>query len=110
MAIITCPMCGSKMSDKAPSCPSCGASADMDEDQRHKVANRIAQQKLQQISTHNMIAVIVALAGFYVMYFQSPDPNGWQFKLSTGALIAGFLWYIVNRVRHFMIKSALKKS
>ena len=110
MAIVTCPMCSSKMSDKAPSCPSCGATSDMDDEQRHRVASRISQKKLQQISTHNMIAVIIALAGFYVMYFQSPDPESWQLKCSQGAVAIGFLWYIVNRIRHFMIKSALKKS
>lgn len=81
----------------------------MDDDQRHRVATKIGQKKIQQISTHNMIAVIIALAGFYVMYFQSPDPQGWQFKVSQGAVAIGFIWYIVNRIRHFMIKSSLKK-
>lgn len=103
-------MCSSKMSDKAPSCPSCGATADMDEEQRHRVASKISQRKLAQISTHNMIAVIIAFAGFYVMYFQAPDPDSIQLKLSQGAVAIGFLWYIVNRIRHFMIKSALKNS
>lgn len=82
----------------------------MDDEQRQRVAAKIGQQKIQQISTHNMIAVIIALAGFYVMYFQSPDPDSWQLKSSQVAIAIGFLWYIVNRIRHFMIKSTLKNS
>lgn len=103
-------MCNTKMSDKAPSCPNCGASADMDAEERKRIASNLNNKKLQQISVQNMIAVVIAMTGFYVMHFQSPEPESLQLKLSQGALALGFLWYIVNRVRHFLIKSAMKNS
>lgn len=97
------------MSSKARNCPSCGAGADMDDDERERLVRNSNYKKLQQISLHNMVAVVIAMAAFYMMYFQFPDRETMQFKLSLGALVIGFTWYVINRVRHFLIKSAMKK-
>lgn len=110
MAIVNCPICRRKISDKGKECPSCGSTTDMDADQRRQIAHGLHRKKLQNIATQNMLAVIIAMAGFYMMYFQAPDENSWQLKLSQLALAIGFAWYIVNRVRYFLIKSLMRNS
>jgi hypothetical protein len=109
MAIITCPLCSKKISDKALECPHCGASMDMDVEERERISSRLNSKKIQQISMQNMFAVVLFMAGFYIMYFQSPAEDSMQLKLSQAAVALGFLWYVVNRIRHFLIKTAMKK-
>ena len=110
MAIVTCPACRAKMSTKASHCPHCGYGAAKDKATEAKIQRQRLQQKIQRISMQNMMAVLVAMAGFYVFHFQQPAPDSVQAKLSLAAIAIGFCWYIINRVRHFLIKSAINKS
>ena len=110
MAIINCPACRAKISSKLASCPHCGHGARLDEEAKQRLEKHRLQRKLQQISMQNMLAVIVAMAGFYVFHFQQPAADSLQAKLSLAAIAIGFIGYIINRVRHFLIKSAIKNS
>lgn len=104
MAIITCPQCNNKISDKAKTCPHCGVDMDMDDEKRDLLASRKRAEKLKSLSTQSMLALVLALAGFYIMYFQTPEQDSTQMLLSQVAFGAGFLWYLVNRIRTFMLK------
>lgn len=104
MSIVNCPQCNKKISDKAKSCPHCQVDTDMDEEKRERLAAVNRAQTIKSLSTQSMMALILALAGFYVMYFQNPEPESIQLLLSQVAFGAGFIWYVGVRIRHFMLK------
>lgn len=110
MAIIACPQCNKKISDKYKECPHCSVGTDTDVESRDRMATNQRNRKISQISMQNMVAVIVFMAGFYIMYFKSPAEGSVQLLASQAAVGIGFIWYVVNRIRHFLIKSAAKKK
>lgn len=109
MAVISCPQCSKSISDKVKQCPHCQVDMDMDIEERERMAAKLINKKIQQISTHNMFAVLLFMAGFYVMYFQDPAKDSVQLIGSQAAVAIGFVWYVVNRIRHFLIKNAQKR-
>jgi hypothetical protein len=105
MALIDCPSCGKKMSDKAQSCQHCGfglGTADSEDIARKQSLNKYL--KTQKVQTQSMIAMLLFVAGFGFMYWGNAEPGGMQHNLAIGASILGFVWYIVNRVRLILLK------
>ncbi len=109
MAIITCPKCNNKISDKAKHCPHCAVDMDMDDEQRQVIAERKQAQKMKNLSTHSMMAMVLVLAGTFAMYFDTPEADSIRMRLGQIAFGVGTLWYLINRIRHFMLKSMSKK-
>jgi cation transport ATPase len=108
MSVITCAQCNKKISSKFKECPHCDASMDVDDDGQQSVASSNINQQLRQISNQNMIAIVLFMVGMYVMYYQTPGEDSLQLILSQVAVGIAFIWYIVNRIRHFIIKGAAK--
>lgn len=107
MAIIACPACGHKVSDKAPNCDRCGAViAELDPVKMAAMERDRRLQQSQSLMTQSIIAMVVFLAGFY-FYWQLPA-YGWAYYASVTAIGVGFLWYVVNRVRILMVKRKSK--
>ena len=105
MALIDCPSCSKKMSDKAQSCQHCGfglGAADAEDIARKQSLNKYL--KSQKIQTQSMIAMLLFVAGFGFMYWGSAEPGGLQHNLAIGVSIVGFVWYIINRVRLILLK------
>lgn len=105
MALIDCPSCSKKMSDKAQSCPQCGfglGTADVEDIARKQNLNRYL--KNQKIQTQSMIAMLLFVVGFGFMYWGGAAPGGLQYNAAVGLSIVGFVWYIVNRVRLILLK------
>ncbi|MFT5164542.1 MAG: hypothetical protein ACI9FJ_003144 [Alteromonadaceae bacterium] len=108
MAVISCPLCAKKISDKAQQCPHCEADLNMDSEARDKLARREVARKTQKISTQSLLAMMLLLAGFWFMYFQTPEADSVQMMLSQGTVAIGFCWYIVNRIRLILLKRLSK--
>jgi hypothetical protein len=105
MALIGCPTCNKKISDKAQSCQHCGlslGSADAEDIARKQSLNKYL--KNQKIQTQSMFAMLLFVAGFGFMYWGGAVPGGLQHNLAIGLSIVGFVWYIVNRVRLILLK------
>ena len=109
MSVISCANCNKKISSKLKECPHCDVSLDVDDDGEPSVVSSNTNQKIRQIANQNMIAIVLFMAGIYIMYFQSPSEGSLQLLLSQGAVGVSFIWYAVNRIRHFIIKGAAKK-
>lgn len=105
MAIITCPHCNNKISDKAPQCPHCQIGVDTDETERERLLKIKKVHQIKTLSVQSMMALVLAMAGFAVMYFDTPEPDSIQMTLARVAFAAGFIWYVVNRIRHFILKN-----
>jgi hypothetical protein len=105
MALIDCPSCCKKISDKSQSCQHCDFSlgtADVEDIARKKSLNKYL--KNQKIQTQSMIAMLLFVAGFGFMYWGGAAPDGLQYNAAIGLSIVGFIWYIVNRVRLILLK------
>jgi hypothetical protein len=105
MALIDCPSCSKKISDKAQSCQHCGftlGAVNAEDISRKQNLNRYL--KSQKIQTQSMLAMLLFVAGFGFMYWGGAAPDGLQYNLAIGLSVIGFVWYIVNRVRLIILK------
>jgi hypothetical protein len=105
MALIDCPSCSKKISDKAQTCQHCDftlGTANAEDIARKQNLN--IYLKNQKIQTQSMLAMLLFVSGFGFMYWGEAEPGGLQYNLAIGASIVGFIWYIVNRVRLIILK------
>ena len=109
MAVINCPSCNKKISDKAKTCTHCNiAIGSLNEDQRHtiEVETRIKQQ--QSLMNHSFIAILLFCAGFLFLYLKDAQPGTWQYLVSMASSGVGFCLYIVTRIRILLLKRKKK--
>lgn len=105
MALIDCPSCSKKISDKAQSCQHCDMTLEtVNAEDIARKQNLKMYLKNQKIQTQSMVAMLLFVAGFGFMYWGEAQPGGLQHNLAVGCSIIGFAWYIVNRVRLIMLK------
>ena len=105
MAITACPSCSKPISDKAKLCSHCefniGNATAEDMERKAKFVHYQAMQKLQNQS---MLAILMFITGFGLIYWGGSEPGEIQYNLSIATTIIGFVWYAVNRVRLVMAK------
>lgn len=105
MAIVSCPFCGHKVSDKAAQCGKCNSDlADLTPEKMAALARNKALNKSQSLVNHSMFALLLFLAGFAFLYWWDPEPGGLQQILASAAIGIGFCWYIVTRIRIMLLK------
>jgi hypothetical protein len=105
MALIDCPSCSKKISDKAQSCQHCDfmlGTADAEDLERKKNLNKYL--KSQNVQMQSMFAMLLFVAGFGFMYWGGAVPGELQHNIAIGLTLVGFIWYIVNRVRLVFLK------
>lgn len=103
MAIVNCPNCSRKISDKAAVCDNCGfVLGNLDAQTLERKRRRLKADQLNKLTTQSMLAMLLFVAGIAgVFYFRdttSADPT-WQSQLALVVTVVGFVWYIVNRMR-----------
>ncbi|GAC08085.1 zinc ribbon domain-containing protein [Paraglaciecola chathamensis] len=107
MALIDCPSCNKKVSDKAEECNHCGfALGQASEEDIARKRNLQKYLKSQKIQTQSMIAMLMFVTGFGFMYWGGAVPGELQYNIAVGVAVIGFVWYIVNRVRLVFVKKS----
>lgn len=105
MAIISCPRCGKKISDKSLTCQHCQLDlSGMTAERKHHLAEEARDKKVQSALNQSMLALILFLAGFCFLYFWALEPEGYEAVVSKAMIAAGFIWYIVARARLIYLK------
>ena len=105
MALIVCPSCSKKISDKSQRCQHCDFAIDtVNAEDFARKQNLSKYLKNQNIQTQSMIAMLLFVAGFGFMYWGGAEPGGLQHSLAIGLTLIGFVWYIINRVRLIILK------
>lgn len=105
MAVINCPRCKKKISDKANECTHCGLSLHaLDNEKIANLAhvNRINQA--QRLMNYSFIAMLLFCGGFLFMFWDNIEKGTWQHSLALASTIIGFILYIVIRVRLLLFK------
>ena len=107
MALVDCPACGKKVSDKASSCQHCnfaiGEASVEDIARKNSLKSYLKKQRIQNQS---MLAMLLFVSGFGFMYWGGATQEDLQFKLAFAVAAIGFIWYIVNRVRLIFLKKS----
>lgn len=109
MAVINCPSCRKKISDKAKSCQFC--QCDLDNIDEEKLANLRKIQLInrsQTMMTHSFIAMLLFCGGFLFFYWQNAQPGTWQYVSAITSIVIGFILYIVTRIRLILLKRSSK--
>ena len=105
MAIINCPSCNKKISNKASSCEHCfTALTDLDAEQLKTLQNIKLIKKNQQLMTHSFIAMLLFCGGFLFIYWQDAESGSWQYITSLTSTVIGFFLYLITRVRLILLK------
>ncbi|MGB1198017.1 MAG: hypothetical protein ACPG46_03155 [Thalassotalea sp.] len=105
MAVISCPSCKKKVSDKAKACSHCKLDfQNMDEEKLHTINKIKVINQSQQMMMHSFIAMLLFCGGFLFFYSQDAQPGTWQYIVSIMSTIVGFIFYIVTRIRLVLLK------
>jgi hypothetical protein len=105
MAIIACPFCGQKISDKTAQCQHCKKDLTaMTPEKMQALARDKHFEKVQSLITQSMLALVLFLAGFGLLYWWDPAPGSYQQLIAYGSIALGFCWYIITRGRILFLK------
>ena len=105
MAVINCPHCKKKISDKAKKCSHCNVSlTELDKDKLASLekVNRIKQS--QRLMNYSFIAMFLFCGGFLFMFWDNVTPGTWQHNAAMTSTVIGFILYIIIRVMLLMSK------
>ncbi|BDY04858.1 MULTISPECIES: zinc ribbon domain-containing protein [unclassified Ferrimonas] len=99
MALIDCPACGKRISDKAKTCSHCKVVLDGDSD-KIESAQRIASiNKKTQLMNHSFLALLAFVGGFALWFWGGEQAENWRKPAGIGMMAVGFVGYLVTRVR-----------
>lgn len=100
MAIINCPSCNEQISDKAKECPKCQSSTDSTLATSTQSSLKVQRIKsIQSIQAQTMLALLLSIAGFVFYYWDGIEDQYMQQWVGMGTIIAGLVWYLINRIR-----------
>lgn len=105
MALINCPDCKNKISDKAKQCSHCGlALQDLDSEKIASLnqVNRI--KKSQRLMNYSFIAMLLFCGGFLFMFWDNAEKGTWQHSLAMASTVLGFILYIIIRIQLLFFK------
>lgn len=96
MAIIQCPACGKKISNKAAACPHCG----VDKQSNGQPARRPRGKKKANLMTQQLIAVSIFIAGalWMISIHLAATPRPYPIAALVFTATGG-IWYLLTRAR-----------
>ncbi|TQV75459.1 hypothetical protein FLL45_11095 [Aliikangiella marina] len=114
MAIINCPSCDARISDKSKVCSHCqfnlvsGKDTEgLTEEQIASKAKLARMKKRYSLQMQAMSGIIVFLLGIMLWYFVGQRGlDSLSHYLQLGLALAGGIWYLVTRVRLISFKKS----
>ncbi|RUO72973.1 hypothetical protein [Idiomarina ramblicola] len=105
MALTQCPSCNKRISSKVKECPHCQfVLAGQSKDEMERESHRLRQEKSDKLVSRSMLALLIAIAAFTYLFLQQPMPDTWQYGVSVGSMVAGLVWFVINRVQLVFLK------
>ncbi|GHE82645.1 hypothetical protein [Thalassotalea profundi] len=109
MAVISCPSCKKKISDKAKSCSHCQLDLQNFDEEKFQTINKINLiNKSQKLMIHSFIAILLFCGGFLFFYLEEVQLGTWQYTVAVMSTVVGFVLYLVTRIRLFLLKRSSK--
>lgn len=105
MAIISCPHCRKKISDKAAVCAHCGAQTGEISVEKMQALQREKKQQLgDRLNNHAMLAMLIFLSSFIWYYYRTPEPDSLELNFVYFTMVLGCAWYMITKVRIVLYK------
>jgi len=112
MAIINCPSCKKRISDKAKTCSHCNVNIqsgtraeELTEEQLDSKAKLARMKKLYSLQMQAMAALILFLLGILLWYFLGNfSLTEVSHFIELGLVVIGGIWYLLTRVRLIIFK------
>ena len=105
MAIIDCPNCRKKVSDKAKECSHCHVDIQNLDKEKLQGIKKVAKiNKSQSLMNHSFIAMLLFCGGVLMLYWRSDEPESIAYITALTATVVGFLLYILTRIRILLLK------
>lgn len=105
MAVISCPSCKKKISDKAKECNHCGLSLNALDSDKIANLNHVSRIKqAQRLMNYSFIAMLLFCGGFLFMFWDGVKQGTWQHSLAMASTVIGFILYIVIRIKLLFFK------
>lgn len=105
MALVDCPKCRKKISNKAKQCSHCGIDlGNFDAEQSQQLAQVSNIEKHQKIMNQSFVAMLLFCGGFLFTFWQNPEVGSTQQIIAISSTVVGFSWYIINRMRLIVLK------
>jgi hypothetical protein len=105
MAVVNCPGCNKKISDKAKSCNHCQVDlSGVDSDKMARL-NRVSLiNKTQRLMNYSFVAMLLFCGGFLLMFWDNVTPGTWQHTMAVASTVIGFVMYIIIRAMLLLTK------
>ena len=105
MAVINCPSCNKKTSNKAIKCSHCDLSLQEKSSEQITHLNNVSRiNQTQRLMTYSFVAMLLFCGGFLFMYQGNVEQSTWQHSLAMASAVIGFIFYIIIRIRLLFIK------
>ena len=109
MAVINCPGCRNKISDKATSCNHCNIDlTGLDADKISSLNRVNVINKTQRLMNYSFIAMLLFCGGFLFMFWDNVQPGSWQHNIAMASAGIGFVMYIIIRAMLLFTKQKAK--
>ena len=100
MALVNCPSCSKRISDKAKTCSHCGFTVGAATEENVLRQKRLQQiKKSQSLNNQSLLATMLFIAAFAYMYWGGSRPSEIEYYVAMTASGIGLFWYVINRVR-----------
>ncbi|WP_440876736.1 hypothetical protein [Thalassotalea sp. PLHSN55] len=109
MAVINCPSCKKKISDKAKICSHCQLEmSELSEEKLLTIRKTTIIEKSQKLMNQSFIAMLLFCGGFLFLYWYNAQPGSWQYNGALASTFIGFVLYIITRIRLIFLKKSNK--
>jgi hypothetical protein len=109
MAVIKCPGCSNKISDKTKICSHCKLDlTEFDSDKLASLSRVNLINKTQRLMNYSFIAMLLFCGGFLFMFWDNVEPGTWQHTIAMVSAIIGFVLYIIIRAMLLLTKHKAK--
>jgi len=100
MALIQCPECSKEVSDKAPTCPKCGAPiAAASVDREVGVNLTTVQATSKRLKAQMLLAALSLSVGIVWVILAANASEPTSLAVPTSLFVGGLVWYAITRFR-----------
>ncbi|MEI6858950.1 MAG: zinc ribbon domain-containing protein [Shewanella sp.] len=101
MALIECPSCKKRISNKATQCSLCNANLAGDTDSMMTISHI---KRSNQLMNHSMLTMTLFIAGVVIWFWGGEPAQGMRSYIASVCFVLGFVGYMITRMRMILHK------
>ncbi|KMT64966.1 hypothetical protein [Catenovulum maritimum] len=104
MALISCPQCRQKISDKAEQCSKCDYVLLGDPEKLDSQRRILRIKQSSKLMTHSFLFLLLFIGSIAYSSWYAESGDSWDKMVSLGLTAVGLIGYLVSRIRIMMFK------